>query len=180
MFRHPEARQEHEVFTATLLLVNGFITSRLDYCNGTLVGLPSNSADRLQAVGPLNAQHACCVGPESSTTSHPCSETVFTGSVCQSGSNTNSVYWSLNASTISPSLSDDITPLSTIPSWQRLSSSSTADLLVPATNIGVRDYVFGVAGPVCTMLGCHGDCIAGQSVEQSFWLWQTTDVTDCV
>ena len=45
---------------ATLLLISSFVTSKLDYCNVALAGLPSCDQDRLQSV--INAAARLTVG----------------------------------------------------------------------------------------------------------------------
>ena len=49
-------------FDNTQVLVNAFVTSRLDYCNGVLYGLPATELQKLQRVQNAAARLICNVG----------------------------------------------------------------------------------------------------------------------
>jgi len=46
-------------FEAAMTLVNSFVISRIDYCNGLLAGIPKCLLDRLQSVLNVSAKLLC-------------------------------------------------------------------------------------------------------------------------
>ena len=132
---------------AMLSLITSFITSRLDYCNVAFAGLPQHSIDRLQAV--LNAAaHLSCGARKFDHITPLLRDRLHWLSVPERVEYKLCLLVYKCLHNLAPRyLSDNITPLSTIPSRQRLRSSRTADVLVPATSIGAGDRAFCVAGP---------------------------------
>ena len=62
-------------FECTKILVNAFVTSRLDFCNSLLYGLPNNQLHKLQRVQNAAARLICNVG-RLTTSLHHCTSSI--------------------------------------------------------------------------------------------------------
>lgn len=129
------------------MLIHSFVASRIDYCNVAFAGLPASTLSRIQSVLNAAARLVCNarkydhVTPLLRDRLHWLSvpERV-TYKLClltfKCLHNSAPVY-----------LSDAISPLSVMPSRQRLRSSKSFVLDVPRTHTKLGDRAFRVAGP---------------------------------
>ena len=132
----------------TKMLIHSFISSRVDYCNAAFAGLPASTLSRVQSV--LNAAARLVYGARKYDHVTPLLRDRLhwlrmpervTYKLCLL------IYKCLH--NLAPVyLSDAITPLSMVPSRQRLRSSTSLDLLVPRTCAKIGERAFHVAGPV--------------------------------
>ena len=131
----------------TKLLIHSFITSRVDYCNVTFAGLPHGSLMRIQSV--LNgAARLVCNGRKYDHVTPLLRDQLHWLKVPERVDYKLCLLTYKCLHNLAPRyLSDAITPLSAIPSRQRLRSSKSSDVDVPRTNTKAGDRAFSVAGP---------------------------------
>lgn len=129
------------------LLVHSFITSRIDYCNVAFAGLPQANLSRIQTVLNAAARLVCNARKFDHITPLLRDELHWLRvperveyKLCLL------TYKCLHH--LGPEyLSDDIIPLSGLSNRQRLRSSTSFDVVVPATRTKAGDRAFCVAGP---------------------------------
>ena len=63
-------------FECTKILVNAFVTSRLDFCTSLLYGLPNNQPNKLQRIQNAAARLICNVGRFEHITPHHCTGSI--------------------------------------------------------------------------------------------------------
>ena len=128
-------------------LISSFVTSKLDYCNVALSGLPSCDLDRLQSV--INAAARLTVGAQHHDQITPLLADLHWLRIPQRIQYKLCVLVYQCVQGSAPSyLQNAICPVASAESRRRLRSASSADLIVPATRrTTMGDRAFAVAAP---------------------------------